>query len=383
MPAFRYKAYAASGNETSGTITAETEKQAVLKLREQGVFPHQVSLRKTSASKAKPDTLPFITRQLALLTASGVTVLDALRSLSTETKGHWGDLLGNIADDVSSGMSLSRALGQYTIFPEFYVKMVASGEASGAMDTVLKSLADFLDEEARTKARVKAALIYPAFMVVVGAVILSFIFAFVMPKITKIFSDSGKALPLATRLLMFISGVFINYWWAIFLLVIIAGYGFRSYYRKNRVKIDAMLMNSKLLKSLYLSRFTRALGFLLDGGLPVLKALELSGPSSGNLHIEKEVMEARQRLSEGAELSQALHGFPHVFTQLLATGQKSGQLGEAVKKAATSYDEDFKRRLDRSLALLEPSMILIMGGIVGFIVLAVLLPIFEMNQLVK
>ena len=383
MPAFRYKAYAASGNETAGTITAETERQAVLKLREQGVFPHQISIRKTAASKAQADLLPFMTRQLALLTASGVTMLDAVRGLSAETKGHWGDLLGNIADDVSSGMSLSRALGQYSVFPDFYVKMVASGEASGAMDAVLKSLADFLDEEARTKARVKAALIYPAFMMIVGAVILSFIFAFVMPKITKIFSDSGKALPLATRLLMFISGIFINYWWLIFLLLIIGGYGFRSYYRKNRLKIDALLMNSKLLKSLYLSRFTRALGFLLEGGLPVLKALELSGPSSGNLHIEKEVMEARQRLSEGSELSQALHGFPHVFTRLLATGQKSGHLGEAVKKASTSYDEDFKRRLDRSLALLEPSMILIMGGVVGFIVLAVLLPIFEMNQLVK
>ncbi|MDA8092151.1 MAG: type II secretion system F family protein [Nitrospiraceae bacterium] len=383
MPAFRYKAYAASGNETSGTITAETEKQAVLKLKDLGVYPHQLSLRKTAATKAKPGDLPFITRELALLVTSGVTVLDAVRGLAGETKGHWGDLLGNIADDVSSGMSLSRAMGQYAVFPEFYVKMIASGEASGAMDTVLKSLADFLDEEARTRARVKAALIYPAFMVLVGTVILSFIFAFVMPKITKIFSDSGKALPLATKLLMFISGIFINYWWALFLVVIIAGYWFRSYYRKNRVKIDGMLLKSKLLRSLYLSRFTRALGFLLDGGLPVLKALELSGPSSGNLHIEHEVREARQRLSEGAELSQALHGFPHVFTQLLATGQKSGQLGQAIKKAAASYDEDFKRRLDRSLALLEPSMILIMGGIVGFIVLAVLLPIFEMNQLVK
>ena len=383
MPAFRYKAYAATGNETSGTITADTEKQAVLRLRELGVFPHQLSLRKTSASRAKPDALPFITRQLALLAASGVTVLDALRGLAAESKGHWGELLGNIADDVSSGMSFSRALGQYAVFPEFYIKMAASGEASGAMDAVLKSLADFLDEEARTKARVQAALIYPAFMVLVGAVILSFIFAFVMPKITKIFSDSGKALPLATKLLMFISGVFVNYWWALFLAVIIGGYGFRSYFRKNRLKIDALLMNSKLLKSLYLSRFTRALGFLLDGGLPVLKALELSGPSSGNMFIEKEVREARQRLSEGAELSQALHGFPHVFTQLLATGQKSGQLGQAVKKAATSYDEDFKRRLDRSLAMLEPTMILLMGGIVGFIVLSVLLPIFEMNQLVK
>lgn len=383
MPAFRYKAYADSGRETSGTITAETEKQAALKLRELGIYPRQLFLQKTAASKASASALAFITRELSLLMASGVPVLDALRSLQGEAKGHWADLLGKIADDVTSGISLSRAMEQYPVFPDFYVRMVASGEASGTMEAVMKSLADFLEEEARTKARIKAALIYPAFMVGVGAIILSFIFTFVMPKITRIFIDSGKALPLVTRILIFISGVFVNYWWALMLTVIIAGYGLRGYYRKNRPKVDRLMMGSSLLRSLYLSRFTRAFGFLLEGGLPVLKALELSGPSSGNRHIEAEVRDARQRLSEGAELSQALRGFPAVFTQLLSTGQKSGQLAAAVKKAASSYEEDFKRRLDRSLALLEPTMILLMGGIVGFIVFSVLLPIFQLNQLVK
>ncbi|MDA8388177.1 MAG: type II secretion system F family protein [Nitrospiraceae bacterium] len=383
MPSFRYKAYAEAGRETSGTITAETERQAALKLRELGVYPKQLHAQKTSASKAKPSALPFITRQLALLMASGVPVLDALRSLQTETKGHWSALLGNIADDVTSGMKLSRCLEQYTVFPDFYVRMAASGEASGTMEAVMRSLADFLEEEERTKARIKAALTYPAFMVVIGTIILSFIFAFVMPKITSIFTDSGQALPLVTRVLIFISGMFVNYWWAIMIAAIAAGYGLKAYYRKKRLKVDGMMMRFALPRSLYLSRFTRAFGFLLEGGLPVLKALELSGPSSGNLMIETGIHEARQRLSEGADLSQALRGFPTVFTQLLSTGQKSGQLALAVKKAASAYEEDFKRRLERSLALLEPTMILLMGGTVGFIVFAVLLPIFQLNQLVR
>ena len=383
MPAFRYKAYAESGRETAGTITAETERQAALKLRELGVYPKHLRSQKTSSSKAKPSALPFITRQLALLLASGVPVLDALRSLQTETKSHWSALLGNIVDDVTSGMKLSRALEQYAVFPDFYVRMTASGEASGTMEAVMRSLADFLEEEERTKARIKAALTYPSFMVVIGTIILSFIFTFVMPKITMIFTDSGKALPLVTRVLIFMSGMFVNYWWAMTLAVIIAGYGLKTYYKKNRMKVDGLMMRITLFRSLYLSRFTRAFGFLLEGGLPVLKALELSGPSSGNLRIETEIREARQRLSEGADLAQALRGFPTVFTQLLATGQKSGQLALAVKKAASSYEEDFKRRLERSLALLEPTMILLMGGTVGFIVFAVLLPIFQLNQLVK
>ena len=383
MPEFRYKAYAAGGGETSGTITAETERQAALKLREIGVYPRRLEAQKTSASKAKASALPFITRQLSLLLASGVPILDAIKSLQAETKGHWSALLGKIADDVTGGMKLSRALEQYPVFPGFYVKMTASGEASGAMEAVTRSLADFLEEEDRTKARIKAALTYPAFMVVVGAIILSFIFAFVMPKITMIFTDSGKALPLVTRVLIFISDMFVNYWWAIMAATIGAVYGIKAYYKKNRLKVDGLMMRVSLMRSLYLSRFTRAFGFLLEGGLPVLKALELSGPSTGNMLIETEIREARQRLSEGADLSQALKGFPTVFTQLLATGQKSGQLAMAVKKAASSYEEDFKRRLERSLALLEPAMILIMGGTVGFIVFAVLLPIFQLNQLVK
>ncbi|MDA8168514.1 MAG: type II secretion system F family protein [Nitrospiraceae bacterium] len=383
MPAFRYKAFASTGRETTGVITADNERHAAAKLKELGIFPRQLSVEKTAAKKVNPKSLPFITRELSLLVASGVPILDALKTLAGDARGQWRALLLGLADDVSSGMGLSRALEQYPVFPPFYTRMVASGEASGTLDAVLRSLADFLDEDARTRARIKAALVYPAFMLMVGAVILSFIFAFVMPKITKIFTDSGRALPLATKVLMATSGLFIHYWWILFGLVILAGYWGRDYYRKNRLRVDAMFLRIALFKSLYLSRFIRAFGFLLEGGLPVLRALELSGPSSGNMAIEKGIKEAREKLSEGADLSQALQGFPPVFTQLLTTGQKSGHLAEAVKKAAASYDEDFKRRLERSLALLEPSMILIMGAVVGFIVLAVLLPIFDMNQIIK
>jgi general secretion pathway protein F len=383
MPTFRYKAYAGTGRETAGTISADNERQAALVLKEQGIYPRELSLEKTSAPKAGSKSLPFVTRELSLLVSSGVPLLDALKSLAGEVSGHWRDLLNQLSDDVSSGMSLTRALEQYPVFPPFYTKLVASGEASGTLDMVLKSLADFLDEEAKTKARVKSALIYPIFMLGVGAVVLSFIFGFVMPRIIRIFRDSGKALPLATKVLIGISNIFINYWWLLIILAILAVYGGRRYYQKERLKVDGLLLKVGLLRSLFLSRFTRAFGFLLEGGLPVLKALELAGPSSGNLHIEKGVHEAREKLSEGADLAQSLKSFPPVFIQLLSTGQKSGKLHEAVKKAATSYDEDFKRKLERALALVEPIMILAMGVIVAFIVMAVLLPIFELNQLIK
>jgi len=383
MPTFKYKAYAGTGRETSGVISADNERHAASLLKEQGIYPRELALKKGSAPKAEAKELPFVTRELSLLVGSGVPMLEALKSLAGEMRGHWKDLLHQLADDVSSGMSLSRSLEQYPVFPNFYTKLVASGEASGMLDMVLKSLADFLEEEAKTKAKVKSALIYPIFMLAVGAVVLSFIFGFVMPRIIRIFRDSGKALPFVTKVLIGISNLFINYWWVLLILVILAVYGARKYYRKERLRVDGLLMKVGVLKSLFLSRFTRALGFLLEGGLPVVKALELAGPSSGNLAIEEAVHDARQKLSEGADLSQSLKEFPPVFVQLLGTGQKSGKLSESVKKAALSYDEDFKRRLERALSLIEPVMILAMGAIVGFIVMAVLLPIFELNQIIK
>lgn len=383
MPIFRYKAFAGSGKETSGVITAENERHAAVLLKEQGIYPRELSQQKTQIPKADSKNLPFVTRELSLLVSSGVPILDSLKTLGQEMSGHWKNLIHQLADDVSSGMSLSRALEKYPVFPVFYVRMVASGEASGTLDMVLKSLADFLEEDARTRSKVRSALVYPVFMLAVGSVMLAFIFGFVMPKVTKIFRDSGKALPFITKVLIGISNLFINYWWVLLILLVLAVFGIRKYYRKERLRADALFLKIGVLRSLYLSRFTRAFGFLLEGGIPVLKALELSGPSSGNMAIEENISRAREKLSEGAELSQSLQGFPAVFTQLLATGQKSGKLSEAVKKAATSYDEDFKRRLERALALLEPTLILAMGVLVGFIVLAVLLPIFELNQIIK
>jgi len=383
MPSFRYKAYAGTGRDTSGVISADNERHAASLLKEQGIYPRELALEKGSAPKADAKELPFMTRELSLLVGSGVPMLDALKSLAGEMRGNWRDLLNRLSDDVSSGMSLSRALEQYPVFPGFYTKLVHSGEASGTLDLVLRSLADFLEEEAKTRARVKSALIYPIFMLAVGAVVLAFIFGFVMPRIIRIFRDSGKALPFVTEVLIGISNVFINYWWVLLILALAAFYAGRKYYRKERLRVDVFLLKIGVLKSLFLSRFTRALGFLLEGGLPVVKALELAGPSSGNLEIERAVHDARQKLSEGADLSQSLREFPPVFVQLLGTGQKSGRLAESVKKAALSYDEDFKRRLERALSLVEPVMILAMGAIVAFIVMAVLLPIFELNQIIK
>ncbi len=391
MPIFQYKGFKNDGLEVSGTIEASNPKDAILRLKESGLYPKTVE----SASKKKRfslfqkndvSLLPSTTRQLATLLSSGVPLMDALSSLSEENRGAWKDMLVNIKERIASGSSYSKALEAYPdIFPDFYVNMVAAGEASGNLDKVLRRLSDFLESQANLKSKVRTSMIYPIFMICVGFVVLSFLFTFVIPKITKIFKDTEHALPLITIVLIIVSDIFQHYWWLLIGILLGGLFGFQRFREKNRLFIDRLFMRlpGNMLQSLYFGRFTRTLAFLLEGGLPFLRALELASKSIGNTLLEKRLQEAGRRVAEGARLSATLEGFPPVLIQLISTGEKSGQLVQVLEKAADSYEEEFSRRVQKALSILEPAMILIMGLIVGLIVLAVLLPIFQLNQLIK
>ncbi|OGW47248.1 MAG: hypothetical protein A2Y66_01970 [Nitrospirae bacterium RBG_13_41_22] len=391
MPIFRYKGYRTDGSEAAGTIEANGLKDAVLRLKDLGLHPKKVQEAiyvKRPGLFQRHDTslLPSITRQLSILLSSGVTLMEALSSISEENKGFWKNMLVNIKERVAAGSSFSKALQEYEkIFPEFYVNMVAAGEASGNLDKVLSRLADFLESRDNLKSKVRTAMIYPIFMICIGFIVLSFLFTFVMPKITKIFKDTESALPFITIVLITVSDIFQNYWW-LFVGVLLGGiFGFRRLREKNRLLVDKLFLRlpGNIIQSLYVGRFTRTLGFLLEGGLPVLKALELAAKSIGNKVLEIRVIDAAKRVAEGARLSASLNGFPPVLLQLITTGERSGRLIEVLKNAADSYEEEFSRKVQKSLSLLEPTMILFMGLIVGLIVLAVLLPIFQLNQLIK
>jgi general secretion pathway protein F len=391
MPIFQYRGYKNDGSDAVGTIEANSQKDAVLKLRETGLYPRSVKeaacrgrsvlLRKNDAS-----LLPSTSRQLSTLLAAGVTLMDALGSIAEENKGFWKNVLVDIKEHVAGGSSLSKALGSHSdIFPEFYINMVAAGEASGNLDRVLARLADFLESQDNLKSKIRTSMIYPVFMICVGFVILSFLFVFVIPKITKIFEDTHSALPFITVALITVSNIFVNYWWFLAGLLFAGIFGIKRLSEKNRLFIDKMIMRmpGNIVQSLYFGRFARSLGFLLEGGLPVLRALDLSAKSIGNKLLEMKVTEAGKRVAEGASLYSSLDDFPPVLIQLISTGERSGQLIDILGKTADSYEEDFSRRVQKALSLLEPAMILLMGFVVGLIVLAILLPIFQLNQLIK
>ncbi|OHE57251.1 MAG: hypothetical protein A2Z47_09145 [Thermodesulfovibrio sp. RBG_19FT_COMBO_42_12] len=391
MPIFQYKGYRSDGSEAAGTLEASSIKDAVLKLKESGLYPKNVkeAIYRSSVSlfhRFDASLLPSVTRQLSTLLSSGVTLMDALSSISEENKGLWGNMLVNIKERVAGGSSFSKALEDYEkVFPEFYVNMVAAGEASGNLDDVLSRLSDFLEARANLRSKVRTSMVYPVFMICIGFVVLSFLFTFVIPKITKIFKDTESALPFITIVLITISDIFHNYWWLLLGIILVAVFGLRKLRERNRLFIDRLVLRlpGNILQSLYFGRFTRTFSSLLGGGLPVLRALEFAAKSIGNKILETKVSDAGKRVAEGARLSASLEGFPPVLLQLIATGEKSGRLVEVLKKAADSYEEEFSRRVQKALSLLEPGVILFMGLIVGFIVLAVLLPIFQLNQLIK
>ncbi|MFO0753338.1 MAG: type II secretion system F family protein [Thermodesulfovibrionales bacterium] len=390
MPIFHYKGYKRDGSPVAGAIEADGLQDALSGIRAQEIFAKEVrehrNVKSWLPSRDHAALLPPVTRQLSTLLSSGVPLMDALRSLSEEHKGFWKGLLLDVRERVSGGASLSRALEGYPgIFPEFYRTMVAAGEQSGTLDRILDRLADFLERQAGVRAKVRIALIYPSFMAGVGCAVLSFLFAFVIPKIVRIFESSKSALPLITQLLIVLSNLVIHYWWLLAAAALAGAAGVREIRKRRRDLIDAVKLRlpGNLVQSLYYARFARTLGFLLEGGLPLLRALELSAKSVGNVVLESRINGAARRIAEGARLSSSLEGFPPVLLQLIATGEKGGKLAEVLDKAADSYEEEFGRRVQQALSLLEPVMILLMGVAVGFIVLAVLLPMFQLNQLVK
>jgi general secretion pathway protein F len=391
MPIFQYRGYRTDGFEVAGTIEANSLKDAVLRLKDLGLYPKNV---KEVAYRRIPrifqgsnvSRLPAVTRQLAILLSSGATLMESLKSLSEENKGFWRNVLIDIKEKVAEGSSFSKAIDRYKdIFPEYYVNMVAAGETSGNLDKVLGQLSDFLEGQDELKAKVRMSMIYPVFMICVSFIVLSFLFTFVIPRITRIFEDTQSALPLITLVLITISNFFQHYWWLIIGVLLVGMFGFKKLKEKKGEFIDRLILHlpGNIPQSLYFARFTRVLSFLLEGGLPLLRSLELSAKSIGNKVVERKAIEAGEKVAEGVRLSTAMEGFPPVLLQLISTGERSGKLIEVLKNAAHSYEEEFSRRVQKSLSLLEPSMILLMGLIVGFIVLAVLLPIFQLNQLIR
>ncbi len=391
MPVYKYRGYDQGGSETEGIIEADGQRDAASKIKTRGIFPKEITEASAGKKnilfkKLSPLLLPSITRSLSTLLSAGVPLIDAIASISAEQKGDWRNMLTDIRERLSGGASLARAMQAYpAVFPGFYTGMIEAGENSGKLTDVLLKLADYIENEIKIKDRVKTALIYPAFMFCVSFFVIAFLFTFVIPKITSIFEGASASLPFITVVLIWISDGFKEFWWLLLALCVGVSFLFRKLKETKREMLDSILLKdpSGILMGLYMLRFSMTMGFLLSGGLPILNAMQLTSKATGNSVLESRIMSAQDLVSQGAKLSTSLEGFPPTLLQIIATGEQTGNLPEVLKRTAESYEAEFDRKLQRAISLLEPSIILLMGLVVLFIVLAVLLPIFDLNQIMQ
>jgi general secretion pathway protein F len=403
MPTFRYKAYTATGSSTSGTLEADSERLAMQQLKGKGLLPREVVEEGTAGGRSgsfsfrrgvPTDELSLFTRRLATLVASSVPLFEAMGSLcEQEESGLLRQALVRVKERIAEGASLSRGLAaEPDIFGESYVSMVAAGEAGGALDAVLEKLADFLEEQEQVRSKVTSALAYPILMIIVGGGVMLFLLTVVIPRIVTIFEDSKAALPLITIMLIKVSHFLQGYWWIPTALIIASVPLYRKAMKRDdlRLKRDTLLLRLPLaggmLQGLILSRFARVLGLLLSSGVPIMRALEITGEVVVNRVYRTYLRGVMEEVAQGGSLSGSLKKsplFPPLLVHLTAVGEKSGNLEGMLVKAGVAYEREFSARLTRLMGLMEPLLVLAMGVAVGIVVLAVLLPIFELNQLIK
>jgi len=407
MPVYEYKAFDKKGASKTGVMDAGSISVVREKLRSSNRFPVSIKELNTLHAQKQPKhffSLPrfsrikqkevaIMTRQLATLLSAGFPLVSAMDSLITQTRAHaFKKVLSQIKDFIVEGNSFAKALALYPdTFSPLYLNMVRAGETSGTLEIVLERLADITEKQQALIGRIRSALAYPVLMFFVGSLVLFLLMAYIVPNITAIFTDMDQTLPTITRLLITTSTFLKSYWWM--MAIVAAGLAMAAHSIKKTKKGRFYVDKTKLLmplvgvisKKLAVSRFAGTLGSLLDNGVPMLSALEIVKNIAGNVLIANAIEDAAKEVEKGQGLGAALSAstvMPHLSIQMIQVGEQSGSLESMLNKIADIFENEAESSIMSMTSMLEPLMILFMGIIVFFIVLSILLPIFEMNQLV-
>jgi general secretion pathway protein F len=398
MPVYKYTAINNSGSSVHGIIDAESVKAASEKLKKEGVYLSSINETKKGKSRSlipfrgvSSAELAITTRQFSALISAGLPLEASLVALSEQSEDQkLKEILTQVKDRVSEGSSLTNALNEHkNVFSDLYTNIVKAGEASGKLDIVLYRLADFLEKSSALKSRVRSALIYPIFMFLIGSGVLFFMMTYVIPRITKIFEDSDRALPFITLVLISISSFFSNHYILVLLGLVVTAYVLMRFLNTENGKrfVDRLVLRlpvfGKLATMVAISRFTRTLGTLIGSGIPLLDALEIGEAVIGNSVFMDALKDVRVSVREGSTLARPLRDsevFPPLVTRMVAVGEQTGELEEMFNKIADIYDLQVETTLSALTSLLEPVMILMIGVVMAFIVFAILLPIFDLTS---
>ena len=398
MSAYQYFALKKNGSNCKGVIEADSERHARQLIRELGLLPTEVhpikqTISKKNHGKLKSLELSLLTRQLATLLAAGIPIDESLRGVADQSESENSrKILIAVRAKVMEGYGLAQALGEFPdSFPELYRATIAAGEQTGHLDMVLEKLADYNETQQKTKQKVQQALIYPSLMVVISIGIVSFLLAFVVPKIIEVFTTGGQELPPMTNALIKISsfiqndGIYFLILFTISLLIFLRCLKIPNFLLKWHQFLLKVPILGFLIKSVNVARYIHTFGILFAAGVNVLETMRVSASLINNKIMQQAFITATIQVKEGTAIHVTLQktGFlSPMATHLIASGEKSGNLSAMMERAAQHLDNEVRRIIDTALTLLEPMIILLMGAVVLFIVLSTLLPIFSMEQLV-
>lgn len=405
MPVFNYKAKTSAGLVMQGHIDADEQKNAVDKLRAQKLVVLEIAEKKEtpldkikamiSANKKGKVTskdLVLFSRQLSTLVGAGVPIVQSLGILETQAENPaFKEVLGSVKSDIEAGLSISDALKKHPeAFPELYTSMIKAGELGGILDTILERLTVYMESSEALKAKVKSALMYPAIVLSICALVTVFLMVFVIPTFKNIFSSFGAELPLPTQILIDISDIMKHFWYLLVGIPFVAWKGFDAFYKtpKGQKVVDGYTLKAPIfgiiLKKVAVARFTRTLGTLIKSGVPIMQALETVAQTAGNVVIADAVLLTRESIREGGHLSDPLKKsgiFPNMVTSMISVGEETGALDIMLSKIADFYDQEVDTAVKGLTSLIEPIVIVVMGIIIGTIVVAMFMPMFGLGEL--
>jgi general secretion pathway protein F len=406
MPVFEYKALNQAGKAVQGLREADSPKTLRATLRREGVFltevlgeqqvkaqqAREVNVKRWVLGRVSAEDLAIATRQLAVLVHAGIPLVDSLTALVEQVdKEKLKRVLGDVKQRVNEGSTLADALALHPrVFGDLYVNMIRAGEHSGALEIVLTRLADFTESQARLRSKILGTMAYPAAMMIIGSIVLGILFTVVIPKVTKIFEDTKATLPWMTRALMAFTGFVTDFWWAILAALVAAVWGFLRWKRTPAGKarwhrfVLTVPVFGRLIRIVAIGRFARTLSTLLKSGVPLLTAMDIVKNVVGNVRLAEVIEQARDAIREGESIAAPLKRsgeFPPLVHHMVAVGERSGALEEMLSNVATAYEDQVDTTVSALTSLLEPIMIVAMGGVVGFIVFSVLMPILQINTI--
>ena len=402
MGTFRYRARDAAGALVRGTLVAENERLVKLKVTEMGYFPVAVEEVKDRSDKTlgilprrvRHDDLVVFSWQFAAMMAAGIPLIPCLGALRDQTSSpELARAIGEIRQRVQDGQSLSGSMSKFPhIFSHIMISLIRAGESGGFLELALERIAVQMDKDADLRQKVRSAFVYPVLVIGLAALIVAFVLLFIIPVFSQVYRSAGLDLPGTTKALITISNFFVSFWWAVALVIVGIFLGVRAWARSERGRPRADRMKLKaplfgvLLRKIAIARSIRVLGTLVSTGVPLVQALQDAARVAGNHVIESALHFTIMRVTEGDKLAQPLEQsgeFPAMVIQMVSAGEESGDLGGMMNKVADFYDRDIEYTVKRLATAMEPLLTVVLGAIVGFVAIAMYMPIFNLTSLLK